>query len=176
MGGVDLSDAELDLSDAGLTHGDDAGLDPPHGHADLDPDGAEVLRRELSLLNPQVRGSTEATLALLHPEFREFGASGRVWDPATLTAALAEEPEPEPGEGADDPVAAVGDMTCTRLAPDVILLTYTARDPERVTRRSSIWIRDPSDDEGGRSCGEGRPWLMRFHQGTVVPGAQPMVF
>ena len=51
------------------------------------------------------------------------------------------------------------DFHLRELAPDVYLLTYTLRQGERLTRRSTIWRRA---DAG---------WKIVFHQGTVVaPG------
>ena len=43
---------------------------------------ADVVALELSLLDPQVRRSPERVERLLHPDFREFGASGAAWDRA----------------------------------------------------------------------------------------------
>jgi hypothetical protein len=48
-------------------------------------------------------------------------------------------------------------MESFRLAPEVILLTYTTRRAGRVARRSSIWT---------RTLGE---WQLRYHQGTIAP-------
>jgi hypothetical protein len=59
-----------------------------------DPDLDEVLDRERSLLTRPVRSDPDAVRRLLHPEFREFGASGRVWTasrwsrPSQLTPAM----------------------------------------------------------------------------------------
>jgi ribonuclease HI len=114
-----------------------------------DADVAVVVRLELELLDPAIRADPHAVRARLHPKFREVSASGRVWDTAAVTSALAL-------EGADDPIDA-SDMEPFRLAPDVILLTYTTRRAGRLARRSSIWA---------RSLGQ---WQLRYHQGTIVP-------
>jgi hypothetical protein len=114
-----------------------------------DADVAVVVRLELELLDPAIRADAHAVRARLHPQFREVGASGRLWDSATVASALA-------AEGDTDPIDA-SDMESFRLAPEVILLTYTTRRGGRVTRRSSIWT---------RSLGE---WQLRYHQGTIVP-------
>jgi len=42
-------------------------------------DRAEVVRRELLLLDPVVRADVGRVRGLLHPDFVEFGASGRIW-------------------------------------------------------------------------------------------------
>jgi hypothetical protein len=70
-----------------------------------DPDLAEVVRRELLLLDPARRSSAPDVAALLHPDFREHGASGRVWDRAAIAAALGADPIVS-GEATDlEPVA-----------------------------------------------------------------------
>ena len=126
----------------------------------LDPDSVEVLRGELALLRRAVRAHPDAVLALLHADFTEVGASGRVWDRAGVAEALAAEP-PDPAAG-DELVVRVADLTCTRLSPGVVRVTYTAHAADRITRRSSVWVRE----------GDG-PWLMRSHRGTVVPPQPP---
>jgi ribonuclease HI len=116
-----------------------------------DADVALVVRLELELLDPAIRADPAAIRARLHPEFREVGASGRLWDLGTITASLADETGDEPIEASDlEPI---------RLAPEVILLTYTTRRAGRVSRRSSIWT---------RAIGQ---WQLRYHQGTLVPDA-----
>ena len=114
-----------------------------------DPDIAEVVRRELLLLDPAVRASHEGTLGLLHPEFVEFGASGRRWDAESVSAMMAQ------AAVGEEPVEARG-FAGVRLADDVVLLTFEARRAERVSLRSSIWVRVDAE------------WRLRFHQGTVA--------
>lgn len=117
----------------------------PTGDADV----AVVVRLELELLDPAIRADPHAVRTRLHPEFREVGASGRLWDVQATASALAV-------EGDADPIDA-SDMESFRLTPEVILLTYTTRRAGRVARRSSIWT---------RSVGQ---WQLRYHQGTLVP-------
>jgi ribonuclease HI len=119
----------------------------PTDDADVDV----VVRLELELLDPAIRADAAAVRARLHPRFREVGASGRLWDVTTTTEALTE-------EGDDAPIDA-SDVESFRLAPEVILLTYTTRRAGLVARRSSIWT---------RSVGQ---WQLRYHQGTIVPDA-----
>jgi hypothetical protein len=45
------------------------------------------------------------------------------------------------------------------LGPEFYLLTYTLRQPDRLTRRSTIWRRTEDGD-----------WQIVFHQGTPVSG------
>jgi hypothetical protein len=64
---------------------------------DRDPAVEAAVQGELRLLDPEVRASPELVGALLHPEFHEFGASGRHWDRASIIAALAGASDQEPG-------------------------------------------------------------------------------
>lgn len=114
-----------------------------------DEDLAEVVRRELQLLEPECRARSAAVLALLHPDFLEFGASERRWDPASTAELLALE-----GSTA---APRASDLVPVRLAGDVVLLTYTLHQPNRVSLRSSVWLRHP--EQG---------WVLRFQQGTIA--------
>ncbi|MFD7702692.1 DUF4440 domain-containing protein [Streptomyces caelestis] len=59
---------------------------------------------ELSLLDhPEVRRSPECVGELLHPDFLEFGASGRIRDRASIIAALAAEHASGHGAAAPSP-------------------------------------------------------------------------
>ncbi|MCA1846341.1 MAG: nuclear transport factor 2 family protein, partial [Actinobacteria bacterium] len=90
---------------------------------------AEVMAKELALLAPAVRSDRAAVASLLHEAFREFGASGRTWDRSRIVDTLATEP--------GDTAAEAEEMRAVRLGEDVILLTYRARRPDRVSLRSS---------------------------------------
>ena len=115
-------------------------------------DLTEVVRREQLLLHPGHRAIPAVVSELLHPQVVEFGASGRVWDRAQLLAALADDPSVS---------AAASQFVPIRLADDVVLLTYRVGGA-RGSLRSSIWTRVPD-----------RGWVLRFHQGTPIPGADP---
>jgi hypothetical protein len=116
------------------------------GTADQDID--EVIKKELLLLQPEVRVRQDVVLSLLHEAFREFGVSGRTWDRSEISGALAA----SPGGGAQ-----AEDMRAAHLGSDVVLLTYLARTPERDSLRSSLWVRDAVG------------WRLFFHQGTLCP-------
>ncbi|GAA1425241.1 hypothetical protein GCM10009601_31750 [Streptomyces thermospinosisporus] len=107
-----------------------------------------AVKGELLLLDPEVRRDPERAAVLLHPDFHEFGASGRVWDRATMLALLAEEPEEA------DPIKVSG-MRAVQLAPDVVHVTYDTDAEGRRAHRSSLWRRT---DTG---------WRLYFHQGTL---------
>jgi hypothetical protein len=110
----------------------------------------DVVERELALLEPGVRRDPERVLALLHPDFLEHGASGRVWDRESVTAVTS---------GSDAHVEAT-QLQTRYLGGDAVLVTYRSREPEREALRSSVWLRDP--DAG---------WLLLFHQGTPTAAA-----
>jgi hypothetical protein len=117
-----------------------------------DQDVRAVIERELWLLQPQVRAAPGEVKALLHPEFCEFGASGRRWYPDDMITALAAE---EPG--GEEPLITATEMHGVWLADGVIHLTYVSQRGERRARRSSIWLRTPDG------------WRVYFHQGTLIP-------
>lgn len=70
-----------------------------------------------------------------------------------MIEALAAEQSP----AGQDAVAAVSDLAGTRLADDVVLVTYVSQRESRRCNRSSLWRRTP---EG---------WRVYFHQGTIIP-------
>ncbi|MEU3948690.1 nuclear transport factor 2 family protein [Streptomyces sp. NPDC029526] len=110
-----------------------------------------AIEGELRLLDPEVRSSPERVDALLHPEFFEFGASGRVWDRAAIIDALTEEGD----SGA--PAATVSAMKAVEIAPGTVHLTFDTDHNGRRAHRSSLWRRT---DQG---------WRLYFHQGTLFP-------
>ena len=112
----------------------------------MDEDAKAVVERELLLLQPDVRRDAARLLALLHPDFLEYGSSGRVWDRTSVAAATV---------GTVAPIEA-SDMDAHRLGPDAFLVTYKSDDAGRVALRSSTWLRN------------GGEWLLRFHQGTLL--------
>ena len=118
-----------------------------------DEDVQAAIAGELRLLDPAVRQDPAQVAALLDPDFFEFGASGRRWLRAEMIAALAAERTPA-GRPA---VAAVSELTGTRLADGVVLVSYVSQHGGRRANRSSIWRRTPAG------------WRVCFHQGTVIP-------
>lgn len=108
-----------------------------------------VVALERRLLQPEVRASTGDLMALLDPEFREIGASGRFWDRAGIVESLTR----------DDGCTSIRDeeMEGTLLAENVVLLTYVTDAGGRRARRTSVWRRDA--DAG---------WRLLHHQGTLT--------
>lgn len=114
-------------------------------------DERHVIEQELALLEPEVRASADRVDALLHPDFFEFDASGTRWSRKEIIDHLTT-------EGDDSPERIIAtDIEATRLADDLIQVTYLTEVGDRRARRSSLWRR-----VGGR-------WLVYFHQGTLIP-------
>ncbi len=111
---------------------------------------AHLIELELRLQYSSTRKDPQAAADLLCEDFREFGASGRVWDRAAILADLA----------AETPYQIISDhYECRRLAIELALLSYVATTPHRRTLRASLWRL------------EGDKWRVLFHQGTVIPPA-----
>ena len=110
---------------------------------------AEIIRREQQLLDPEVRRQPALLRALLHPEFMEFGASGRIWNSESIIDALA-------SSQTSNEITAT-DFQASPLVSGVILLTFKTDDARQSCLRSSVWIRS-----------DGNNWLLRFHQGTII--------
>ncbi|MGW3665347.1 nuclear transport factor 2 family protein [Streptomyces sp. NPDC005141] len=106
-----------------------------------------AIEGELRLLDPAVRRSPDLVGALLHPDFYEFGLSGRIWDRASILAALAAETE-------TGSRSTTSRMKGVQLAADLVHLTFDTDNNGRRAHRSSLWRLT------------GNAWLLYFHQGT----------
>ena len=115
--------------------------EPPSLFDEAPSDAEEVAALEQALLRDDVRADRERVAALLHPDFVEFGASGRVWTRGRMLAEIAPLSAPVIFEL----------VAADQVSPDAVLLTW--RQDDRVLR-SSLWLRT-SDG-----------WRLRFHQGT----------
>ena len=102
---------------------------------------------EVELLSPAARRSPARLRELLDADFREIGASGRVWSRAETIELLA-------GEDGTGPIPH-DELTGEVLAPGVVLLTYVSDPSGRRAHRSSLWRRTPDG------------WKLRHHQGTL---------
>ena len=112
---------------------------------------AELRRREPIFHRPEF-GTTRAELeTMVDGDFWEVGASGRRYTRKHTLEVL----EKRTGT-LDEELWETTDFRCQELAADLYLLTYTLRQGERITRRSTIWRRST---EG---------WKVVFHQGTIV--------
>jgi hypothetical protein len=86
------------------------------------------------------------------PDYWEVGASGRRYSREFILQMLADSP---PVDATTARWRASG-HGLRQLGADTFLLTYSLRQGERLTRRSTIWERTP------------KGWQILFHQGTVV--------
>jgi hypothetical protein len=107
---------------------------------------------EVALHRPEVRSDRDELDRLLHPEFREFGRSGRIYERAEVLAEFADRRQAYQVWAQDFRVVALSDA--------LALLTYksahvTAQgELEHHTNRSSLWQLTPAG------------WRLLFHQGT----------
>ena len=104
-----------------------------------------VVELEQELLNPEVRSDYGQLAYLLHPDYAEIGASGRLWGREELIEELVDGPELQVRFELVDAVA---------VGPDAIQIVYRTVGAQGSALRSSLWQRS-----------EGR-WRLRFHQGT----------
>ena len=117
----------------------------------------QTLRHlEVELHQAETRRNESRLTELLHPEFEEFGRSGRRYCLAEILAEFSSEKEL--------PEVLAEDFAVAKLDEGLALLTYRSAhaspsgDLERHTLRSSLWVRTT----GG--------WQMRFHQRTPTEG------
>ncbi|NUP74075.1 MAG: ribonuclease HI family protein [Sinomonas sp.] len=111
------------------------------GQLDLDA----VVELEQELLDPETRADFGQLAYLLHPEYREIGQTGRLWDRDEVVDSLVQNPELS---------TAFELLEATSLGPDLIQVLYRTESAEGSCLRSSLWQ---------RAEGRGR---LRFHQGT----------
>lgn len=115
---------------------------------------AELSRREPIFHHPEF-GSTRADFEKLTEEnFWEVGASGRRYSREYVLDELEKR-----SRNQEEEIWEAKDFHCQEIAERVYLLTYTLRQGQRVTRRSTIW----------RKTEQG--WKIVYHQGTVVETA-----
>lgn len=105
---------------------------------------------------PTSSESRDSLGALLAPEFREFGSSGRIYHAASTLDALI------PG---GRPRLLIEDFKAASVAEGVVLVTYLSRSVagpgwKPPALRSSLWVR----------CASG--WQLLFHQGTRLPAEE----
>ena len=112
---------------------------------------ADLRRREPIFHRPEF-GTTRAEVeSMVDEDFWEVGASGRRYTRHFVLEVL-ENRERTPEEDLWE----TSDFRCQELAIGLYLLTYTLRQGERVTRRTTLWRQSGAD------------WKIVFHQGTVV--------
>lgn len=107
---------------------------------------------EVELHQPSVRSSSKRLEALLHPDFREVGRSGRQYDRRTIIDHLR--------HGVAQPSVVAEGFCLSDLAPGAALLTYRSAHRDRNgilvnhAHRASLWVETPLG------------WQVLYHQGT----------
>lgn len=112
-----------------------------------------LLRLERTLWRSSTRFDRDWMERVLHPDFHEFGRSGRRWSRTEIL---------------DLPAVEIGvawppqHLSARLVAPDVALLTYVVADGTgSASNRSSLWLRDATVVGADPASG----WRLRFHQG-----------
>ena len=110
---------------------------------------AHLQHLEELLLTASVRRGSSVVASLLADDFREFGASGRIFNKGSILAELTTE---------SAATLTLDDFACQQLAPGVALVTYRSQRIDatgtRTALRSSLWIHRDNR------------WQILFHQGT----------
>ena len=97
----------------------------------------QLFELEKRLMQPECRRCSAEVALLLGDDFREFGASGRVYDKTLILELLQQD--------TDESSREMSEFQIQVLAPDVVLVTYrVARESPSETGvfhslRSSIW-------------------------------------
>ncbi len=105
----------------------------------------QIVTLEQELMRPDIRRDASRVAVLLHPDFEEFGVSGRMWNRDAMLSAIGVDIEPNPN---------VDVLNLDLLDDATALLTYRTTDRRGSALRSSLWRR--ADGQ----------WRLRFHQGT----------
>lgn len=106
----------------------------------------EALENERSLLTPAVRANRRLVEALLHPNYREICALGRLWDRKSAIDAMVADPLSD---------IEFSLIEVSELAPGTVQVVYRMSGSRSVVR-SSLWQLD------------GGAYRLLFHQGTIV--------
>jgi hypothetical protein len=119
----------------------------------------ELRELETELHQNETRYNRKRMEALLHPEFLEFGRSGRGYTRAEVLEEF--------GPGNQLSAIHSGQFGLILLAEHVALLTYVSAHKDakgvlyRHSLRSSVWVHTKVG------------WQLRFHQGTpITEGAE----
>lgn len=112
-----------------------------------------LIQLERALHSPDVRNDPAKLQQLLHPEFRETGASGTSYDFQSISAMMQ-------SEEASDTKVLSKDFEAIMLSQDIVLLLYKSclvspgEPASHYAKRSSIWVKTHEQ------------WQVKYHQGT----------
>ncbi|MDQ1093605.1 hypothetical protein QE400_003018 [Xanthomonas sacchari] len=112
----------------------------------------ELRRREPIFHRAEFGTAREDFERMTTEDFWEVGASGQRYSRAHVLDVLATRRH----DGSEEADWQTQDFRCQQIAADTYLLTYTLLQPERRTRRATLW----------RRTADG--WKIVYHQGTVV--------
>ncbi|OZE79704.1 DUF4440 domain-containing protein [Rhodococcus sp. 15-649-2-2] len=117
--------------------------DEPCSGTDL----STVLELERELQTPECRRNRGRLVSLLADDFTEVGASGAVWDKASILDLLDTE---------DSVEIEVLEPVGRSISTDLVLVHWISRQSGMRTRRTSLWRRIESG------------WELVHHQGTPL--------
>jgi hypothetical protein len=112
----------------------------------------ELRAREPIFHRPAFAATIEDFDRLMAADYWEVGASGRRYSRVFILQMLADNPPVD----AETVGWRASGFSVRRLAPETYLLTYSLRQFERLTRRSTLWQKTPDG------------WKILYHQGTIV--------
>ncbi|WP_160007300.1 DUF4440 domain-containing protein [Rhizobium sp. 18055] len=122
----------------------------------MDADALEQILNELKEREPifhrrQFGTDCVALEQMTCEDFWEIGASGQIYTREFVIASLLERYNaPEPHEWP------CRNFSIQCLAESLFLVSYTLSEPNRTTRRVTLWRRERGS------------WRIAFHQGTIV--------
>jgi hypothetical protein len=117
----------------------------------------ELLVREPLFHRRNIVSCEQDFLRETTEDFWEVGASGAIYDRATVLSVLNERWKSSEVDEADIDRWTTKDHRVQSISDDTFLLAYTLHGQGRTTRRTTIWQRSPDQH-----------WRAIFHQGTVV--------
>jgi hypothetical protein len=124
----------------------------PSTDPSLKPVLAELSEQEPIFHRPAFAATLEDFDRIMAPDYWEVGASGRRYSRVFILQMLTDNPPVD----AETARWRASGFALRQLSPDTYLLTYSLRQAERLTRRSTLWRRTPTG------------WTILYHQGTVV--------
>jgi hypothetical protein len=119
----------------------------------------ELIQREPIFHHPEFGTTRQDFENMTDSSFWEIGASGRRYSREEVIAAVVKRYENPQYRGIHSPPEntwQTQDFHCRSIGHDHYLLTYTLIQPDRVTRRSTLWRQSPNG------------WQILYHQGTIV--------
>jgi hypothetical protein len=111
----------------------------------------ELSARELLFHHRELGTSRGDLLKMTADDFWEIGASGKAYDREFVIENLLEfykKPEPEGWS--------CSDFSIRQLAEGLYQLNYILQQPDRRTRRTTLWRKNED------------AWRIIFHQGTII--------